>query len=120
MPALLFTPLVTLDTLPAGAVWDPFVVVEEKIGGGKPVLPKSVVEIEVEGYGGTEREFTSSVSTGLPWRFVASDQWVDPWMVAVVQDSLEGAVRTVMIRTPGAPIKRLRVWIRKVQTLQGR
>ena len=120
MPALLFSPLVTPDTLPAGGVWEPIVVIEEKLGGGKPVLAKSVVEIEVEGFGGSEKEFTSSVTTGLPWRFVANDQWVDPWMVVVVKDSFEGTVRTVIIRPPNEPVKRLRVWIRKVDSQPGR
>jgi hypothetical protein len=116
MPALLFTPLFLSESLPPGMLVDKVVVIEEESGRGKSVQPSSIVEIEYEGIGQTEKEVVSSVASGLSWRFQANDRYLDPWMPLVVDGASEGAIRTVLIRNPLEPPKRLRVWIRRVQT----
>ncbi len=120
MPALLFVPLVTIANLPEAGIFEPVIAIESVIGAGNPVTPKSIVEIEFEGFGGTEKEVTPSVVTGLPWRYVANDQWIDSWMTVAARGANVGTVREVIIRLPGDRIKRLRVWIKKVQAPAGR
>ena len=108
MPAMLFIPCQAVEFLPNE------ILVEEVAGVGAPVLKKSIVEIEFEGIGLTDKDVPSSVTQGMTFRFSVADDNNDRWMLVAAESAREGAIRTVMIRKPGAAFQKVRVWIRRV------
>ena len=94
--------------------WPNELVIEDVAGVGAPALKKSVVEIEFEGIGASEKDVLSSVSQGMTFRFSMADDSADRWMLVAGEDAREGAIRTVLFRKPGAPYQKVKVWIRRV------